>query len=63
MNIKVCEDCLFIGVNYEHKRFCKKKGYLIDLMDYCPLGITMQDIEHIEALCEHDRKCGVMYVS
>ena len=62
MNTKICQDCLFFKSNSDRQKICQKKGYIVELMDHCPLGITLEDIKNIETLCEIDGKYGVLYV-
>lgn len=63
MKTQICQDCLFLKSNTNRQKFCQKKGYLIELMDICPLGITLEDIENIELLCKKDEESGILYLS
>lgn len=60
MEQKICQDCLFFKYNKNRRGLCEKQhNYYIDMLDHCPLGITIEDIERIDKLCLQDVKNGI----
>lgn len=62
MKTEICKDCLYVTRDNHGDKICRKTGYSIQLADYCPIGVTMKDIELINHLEEQDEKYGFLYL-